>query len=150
MDNFEKSLNQVLVDTFNSILKYEETSLKNMLNVPITITETHMIEAIGKQENEGATVSTIASLLGIAMPTATVAVKKLERKGFIKKTPCEKDGRRAIVVLTDTGKKIDKAHRLFHEKMVRNISRQYSDAEKEVLLKAIATLSGFFKAKAEL
>jgi len=77
VDDFEKNLNHVLVDTFNYILKYEETSLKKALTVPVTISEAHIIEAVGKQEKQETTVSKIASLLGVAMPTATVAVKKL-------------------------------------------------------------------------
>ena len=148
MDAFENSLNRVLVDTFNDILKYEETSLKKISSIPVTITEAHMIEAVGLQENE-ATVSKIASLLDIARPTATVAVKKLESKGFIKKVPCEEDGRCTIISLTDTGRRIEKAHRIFHEKMVRNISRKFMEDEKEALLKAIKILNDFFKRKVE-
>ena len=150
MNDFEKNLNDVLVDTFNYILKYEEDSLKTILNIPITITEAHMIEAVAKQEKGEATVSKIAIHLGIAMPTVTVAVKKLERKGFIKKSPCEKDARRAIISLTDLGRKIDKVHRLFHEKMVRNISGQFLDSEKDVLLRAIEKLSYFFREKVDI
>ena len=149
MDGFERGLNQILVETFNYILKYEEMSLKKILNVPVTITEAHMIEAIGDQDNKEITVSAIASLLNIAMPTATVAVKKLESKGFITKIPCEKDGRRTIVRLTDIGKRIEKAHRLFHERMVRNIGGQFADTEKDILLKAINKLSEFFREKVE-
>jgi DNA-binding MarR family transcriptional regulator len=108
-----------------------------------------MIEAVGRQEKNEATVSKIASLLGIAMPTVTVAVKKLESKGFIKKVPCERDARRAIISLTDLGRKIDKVHRLFHEKMVRNISGQFLDSEKDILLRAMEKLSEFFREKVE-
>jgi len=149
MDVFENSLNNVLVETFNSILKYEESSLKAIVSVPVTITEAHMIEAIGTQENEETTVSEIASLLSVSMPTATVAVKKLESKGFVKKAPCARDGRRTIISLTDMGKKIEKAHRLFHRRMVKNISNQFLDAEKEVLFRAVTKLSEFFKDKVE-
>jgi len=149
MDDFEKSLNHVLVDTFNMILKYEESSLKKIVSVPVTITEAHMIEAIGTQENEETTVSEIASLLSISMPTATVAVKKLESKGFIKKAPCVRDGRRTIISLTEMGKKIEKAHRLFHKRMVRNISNQFPEAEKDILFRAVTKLSEFFKEKIE-
>ena len=149
MNAFEQSLNHLLVDTFNYILKYEETSLKKILSVPVTITEAHLIEAVGNQENQETTVSGIASLLGIAMPTATVAVKKLEHKGFINKFPCANDGRSTIISLTELGKKIERAHRLFHERMVRNISRQFADAEKEALLHAVKTLSEFFREKVE-
>jgi len=149
MKDFEQSLNNVLVDTFNSILKFEESSLKKIVSVPVTITEAHMIEAIGTQENKEASVSEIASMMHISMPTATVAVKKLESKGFIKKAPCVKDGRRAIISLTEMGKKIDKAHGLFHTRMVRNISRQFQDAEKDVLYRAITKLSEYFREKVE-
>ena len=148
MNDFEENLNNVLVDTFNDILRYEELSLKKLMNVPVTITEAHIIEVIGKHDNQEVTVSTLSSVMNIAMPTATVAVKKLESKGFIKKTPCEKDARRTIISLTDAGKRIDKAHRIFHKKMVRNISRQFVNGEKEILLRAIKTLSEFFKEKA--
>ena len=149
MDTFETSLNHVLVDTFNSILKFEESSLKKIVSVPVTITEAHMIEAIGAQENKEATVSEIAHTLDISMPTATVAVKKLESKGFINKAPCAMDGRRIIISLTEMGKKIDKAHGLFHKRMVRNISKQLQETERDVLYRAVTKLSEFFREKAE-
>lgn len=148
MNDFEQSLNNVLVDTFNTILKYEELSLKSISSVPVTVSEAHMIEAVGKQGGR-TTVSEIASLLNIAMPTATVAVKKLESKGFVTKVPCTDDGRRAIISLTELGEKINRAHSLFHRRMVRNISNEFLDGEKEVLLSAIEKLSEFFKEKVE-
>jgi len=149
MDDFETSLNNVLVETFNSILKLEEISLKKIVSVPVTITEAHMIEAIGTQESKEATVSEIASMMNISMPTVTVAVKKLESKGFIRKAPCAKDGRRAIISLTDLGKKINKAHGLFHKRMVRNIASQFQETEKEMLYRAITKLNEFFRERAE-
>ena len=149
MDDFEKSLNHVLVDTFNMILKFEESSLKKIVSVPVTITEAHMIEAIGTQENEETTVSDISSLLGISMPTTTIAIKKLESKGFIKKAPCATDGRRTIISLTEMGKRVNRAHNIFHRRMVKNISKQLKENEKEVLYGAVVKLSEFFKDKVE-
>jgi DNA-binding MarR family transcriptional regulator len=149
MDAFEKSLNHVLVEVFNLILKYEERMLRKALKVPLTITETHTIEAIGRRKDKETTVSDIASLLSVSMPTATVAIKKLESKGFIKKDSCEKDGRRTIISLTGLGRRIEKAHHLFHESMVRNISNQFIETEKVVLLQTINKLNDFFKEKIE-
>ena len=147
-NDFESSLNNVLVDTFNNILKFEEISLRDMAYGPVTIGEAHMIEIVGRQGGH-TTVSEIAGLMNIALPTATVAVKKLERKGFVTKLPCSDDGRRNIITLTDSGRRIDKAHQLFHRKMVRNISRDFADSEKEILLVAIKKLDSFFKQKVE-
>jgi len=149
MDDFEKSLNYVLVDTFNSILKFEESSLKKIVSVPVTITEAHMIEVVGEQRDDGTTVSDVASVLGVSMPTATVALKKLESKGFINKEPCARDGRRMMISLTDMGKKVNRAHNLFHKRMVRNISNQFPDAEKDVLFKAVTRLNDFFRERVE-
>ena len=148
MNDFEKNLNDLLVDVFNFILKYEETSIKTISDEPVTVSEAHMLEAIAK--NGGcSTVSDISTLLNISMPTATVAVKKLERKGFVSKVPCPEDGRRFIITLTALGQKVDKAHKIFHKKMVRNISNSFEENEKEVLLSSIKKLSDFFKEKVE-
>ncbi|MGE4484559.1 MAG: MarR family winged helix-turn-helix transcriptional regulator [Oscillospiraceae bacterium] len=148
MNDFETNLNNMLVDTFNYILKYEEMSLKTISSVPVTVTEVHMIEAINKMGGK-VTVSEIASVMNIAVPTATVAVKKLESKGFVTKVPCIDDGRRTIISLTPFGQRIDKAHGIFHRKMVRNISSGFLDSEKDILLTAVNKLSKFFKEKVE-
>ena len=148
MNDFETNLNNMLVDTFNYILKYEEMSLKTISSVPVTVTEVHMIEAINKKGGK-ASVSEIASVLNIAMPTATVALKKLESKGFVTKVPCTDDGRRTIISLTPLGQRIDKAHGIFHRKMVRNVSCGFLDSEKAILLTAVNKLSEFFKEKVE-
>jgi DNA-binding MarR family transcriptional regulator len=148
MDEFEESLNHILVDAFNNIIKYEERSLKKLSATPVTISEAHLIEAVGSRGDDEMTVSKIATILDISKPTVTVAIQKLEGKGYIKKAPCERDGRRMIVSLTDAGKRVERAHRLFHERMVRSLSRQFAGGEKEVLLRAVTKLSDFFREKA--
>lgn len=148
MTEFELNLNDILVDTFNLILKYEENSLKAISGTTLTVTEAHIIEAIARR-GESTTVSAIASSLGVAVPTATVAVKKLESKGVVLKVPCTKDGRRLIVTLTELGKKLNRAHGIFHRRMVKNISEGFSEGEKEILLSAVKKLSVFFKEKVE-
>ena len=148
MSDFEFSLNDMLADTFNYVLKYEEEALKKSTNLPLTVTEAHILEAIGRID-QGATISEIASILRVSLPTVTVAIKKLESKGFIKKQNCKVDGRRTIVELTESGKKANRAHSVFHRKMVKNISREFSEEEKEVLLCAIKKLNHFFREKVE-
>ena len=148
MNEFEINLNHVLVDTFNYILKFEELSLKSISNAPVTVSEAHIIEAIEKLSGK-ATVSDLANALSIAMPTVTVAVKKLEKKGFVKKTSYEKDARINIIELTDSGERVNRAHELFHRKMVRNIAREFDESEKAVLLDAVKKLSEFFRKKVE-
>ena len=146
MTDFETGLNALLVGAFNNILKYEARSLQNISENPVTISEAHMLEYIAKQEGE-ATVSGIAADLQLAVPTATVAVKKLERKGYVTKAPCAGDGRRAHICLTENGSRVNRAHAIFHQRMVRSIARQFGEAEKEILLAVIKKLGDFFENK---
>lgn len=149
MNAFEHQLNDILVNTFNNILKYEESSLRTISDIPVTVTEVHMIESIMRREG-CSTVSDIASDMDIAVPTATVAVKKLEKKGFVTKLPNSDDGRRFRISLTPLGERVGRAHGVFHRIMVRNISCEFSDGEKEILLSAFQKLNVFFREKIEV
>lgn len=146
MNEFETNLNKVLVETFNNILKFEAEALRKMLSGSVTVNEAHMIEAIGKSE-DNVTVSQLAGIMNISVPTTTIALKKLEKNGYVNKVACTDDGRKALVGLTDKGKTIDRAHRLFHNKMVKNISSGLSEIEKNVLLAGIKKLNSFFQNK---
>jgi DNA-binding MarR family transcriptional regulator len=87
--------------------------------------------------------------LNIAVPTATVALKKLEGKGLITKSPSSRDGRRSVIRLTELGMKINRAHMYFHRKMVKNVGYDMTEEEKRILISATAKLSRFLKEKAE-
>ena len=143
MNNFEQNLNKLLVEIFNSILKYEERFLKKMYDFPITVSEAHMIELIGRFEKPS--IGQLAALLDITPPSVTVAVKKLERKGFLMRLQNSADGRKAHVCLTEIGRRIDRIHSLFHRQLVRNISGQTNENEQKILLGAVEKISLFFK-----
>ena len=147
MSAFEEELNEALTTTFRCVLKVEELAIKHYSDVKLTISETHIIEMIGKNEKENITVSGLASELGITLPSVTVAVNKLEKKGYVNKVKSEEDARRVHIELTRKGKKIFTAHNFFHLKMVKNISGEFSKDEKETLLSAIIKLNRFFNEK---
>jgi DNA-binding MarR family transcriptional regulator len=141
---FETSLNDLLVATFDTILKYETQSLATIAEVPVTIAEAHLIACIADKPEE-ATVSGLAANMQLAAPTITIAVKKLEQKGYVAKVPHGGDGRRWYIRLTDQGRRIDRAHTLFHRRMVRKVAEQFSDQERELLLGVIGRLNEFFQ-----
>jgi DNA-binding MarR family transcriptional regulator len=95
------------------------------------------------------TVSDIAAALNVALPTATVALKKLEGKGLITRAPCADDGRRSLISLTEHGAKLNKAHAYFHKKLVQGISSGFTEEEKAILLTATEKLYEYFKEKAD-
>ena len=85
MKPFEEELNRVIVDTYRSILRVEETILKQTDRVDLTIGELHMLESVGKGKDRRRTISEIAEDLGITLPSVTVAINKLMKKGYVEK-----------------------------------------------------------------
>lgn len=88
----------LLSDTFNSILRIEERSLKNRLTEGLSIAELHTIVAVGLHEINSMKV--VASRLDVTMATLTAAMNKLERKGFVERSRSEMDRRQVLVQLT--------------------------------------------------
>ncbi len=88
MQGFAQMLNNMLVEVYHNILRVEEEFLKNNNRINLSIREMHLIECVGMNREEGKTVSEIAEYLKVARPSVTVAVNKLERKGYLEKQGC--------------------------------------------------------------
>jgi len=144
MDGFAAELNGILVEAYHNILRLEEQALKKTSKISLSISEMHLIECVGKGRENGRTVSELADDLNITRPSATIAVNKLEKKGYVKKASCENDGRVVRDYLTHEGEKIDAYHRFYHKNMVKEISDTMTDEEKNCLLKAIRKLNEYF------
>ena len=145
MKPFEEQLNAVIVDTYRSILKVEETILKRSDKIDLSINEMHMLEAVGKGKDRRRTISELAEELNITLPSVTVAINKLMKKGYVEKVRGEEDGRIVYVSLTRMGKKIDSVHSYFHESMVRSIIRDMTEEEQQILYKGVMKLDQFLK-----
>ena len=133
MKPFEEQLNEVIVDTYRSILRVEENILKRSDQTDLSISEIHMLEAVGKGKDRRRTISELAEVLNITLPSVTVAINKLMKKGYVEKVRGEEDGRIVYVSLTRQGRRIDSAHRYFHESMVRSIIRDMTESEMQAL-----------------
>ena len=145
MKPFEEQLNEVIVDTYRSILRVEENILKRSDQTDLSISEIHMLEAVGKGKDRRRTISELAEVLNITLPSVTVAINKLMKKGYVEKVRGEEDGRIVYVSLTRQGRRIDSAHRYFHESMVRSIIRDMTESEMQAVYKGVMKLDAFLK-----
>ena len=145
MDAFAAALNEVLTDTYHSILRTEDEALRKSGQIHLSIKEIHLIEAVGKGGKQGRTVSEIAIAMNITRSTATVAINKLEKSGYLEKQPGDEDGRTVRVTLTRSGKRIDHFHRLYHYNMVTKIVEDLTKTEKDSLFQGIQKLNEFLK-----
>lgn len=150
MDEFSIKLNDLLVETFRSILKVEEEMLKHSDKVDLSISEMHVIESVGKNKSTGKMISDIAEDLSITLPSVTIAINKLMKKGYVQKVKSENDGRIVFVTLTPQGKKMDAVHRYFHQSMVRTVAKELTKNEKDAMVKGIEKLNAFFKYKIDV
>ena len=145
MDDFSSQLNDVLISTYQSIGKLEEKMLQSVESNDLSISELHLIEAIGKEKAKGQTISDLAQELEVTLPSITVAVKKLEKKGYVQKRKSENDGRMVHVVLTRAGRRMEMIHSYFHKKMITAVLSTMQEEEKQQLFLAMRRLEDFIK-----
>ena len=148
-DRGEKAVvDTLLSDTFNSILRIEERSLKNRLTDGLSIAELHTIVAVGLHEINSMKV--VATRLDVTMATLTAAMNKLERKGFVERSRSETDRRQVLVQLTSKGRKAFRAHESFHKKMVDSALAVLTPEEETVFVHALGKIKEFFDAENKL
>lgn len=138
---FEK-VNLMIEEFYKVFYEIEELMLKQGIKC-LTTTELHVIEAIG---NDSLTMNELSDRLGITMGTATVAINKLNDKGFIKRERSDKDRRKVFVCLSRKGGEALKYHDLFHKSIISKITKDLSDHELEafttIFSKILKNLNG--------
>ena len=134
MDIYE-SLNSILVTLFNDIMNIEEKALITDEFSDITVTDMHIIEAIGIKEPR--TMGTISKALGVTMGTLTVGIN-----GLVK----NEAARRVVYAsLTPKGNAAYTHHMRFHRDMIKHITDDLSEDEAAVLIKTFTRLEDYFK-----
>lgn len=143
-------LNDLLVEAYSSILKIEEQNVAKATSLNLSISEIHLIEAIEKntqEDNKGKTISELSEILKITLPSVTLAINKLVKKGYVTKTRSEEDGRVIFVNLTDRGKKVARVHRHFYRCMVEAVVKDLSDEEFRAMVSGLVKLNKFLNEK---
>ena len=138
-----ETLNSLLVDTFNAILKVEERSLRVGLTDTVTVTEMHILDAIG--DDGVRTVTELAAAALVTVSTMTIAINRLEGKKLVERVRDTADRRVVRVRLTEAGRRIAYAHRRFHRRMARAVADGLEPGELDILAQAMEKLRGFFQ-----
>ena len=142
MEGSIKIVNELLVELFNDILNIEKESLKNSHFSDLSITEMHVLEAIGLEDR---TMTEVASQIGITVGTLTTSINRLVKKEYVLRERSETDRRYVEIKLSKKGKLAYRVHEAFHEKMVRTMTDNLSDEDNGVLIASMQRLNQFFK-----
>lgn len=84
-------------------------------------------------KHEGASQRDLAEALGIAAPTVTVMLKKMERAGLVERRPDENDHRCLRVYLTDAGRELHGRLGEVHEQVIGETIGVLSEADQQEL-----------------
>lgn len=137
-----KSLNELLVTLFNSIMATESKAVITEEFKDISHNDMHIIEATGIEEPRK--MSEIAKRLGVTVGTLTTNMNSLERKNYVVRERSDSDKRVVFVKLTERGRKAFFRHRDFHKKMIRSAASEFTPEEQVILMRCLNKLNDFF------
>ncbi|WP_347379509.1 MarR family winged helix-turn-helix transcriptional regulator [Clostridium saudiense] len=148
----EDVLNSLLVDLFNDILKIEGSVLKAGEFSDLSVTEMHIIEAIGCDREM--TMTEVARDLEITVGTLTTAINRLInrliKKEYVERRRIEEDRRVVLIKLTGKGEEAFKSHKQFHDDMIKSIMEELPQEEEVVLISSLKRMVNFFETKYNL
>lgn len=140
--NYE-TLNELLVTLFRDVMDIEQKVIITPEFKDITNNDMHVIEAIGISTMKN--MSTIARALSVTVGTLTISMNSLVKKGYVVRNRSEKDRRVVYISLTEKGRKAYRHHEEFHKKMIDAMTKDLSQEETQVLVKALTNLRVFFR-----
>lgn len=144
--DFIAEITRLLGNTYNSIDRLEALSQRSH-GIDLTVSELNLVEVVGRATLHGdATIgmSELARTLDIRVPSATAAVNRLVKRGYVQKRRDQRDARRVNVVLTRRGEKVYRLHAVFNQRMAQEVSEGLSVSERQVLLDGIRRLEHFY------
>jgi DNA-binding MarR family transcriptional regulator len=88
-------------------------------------------------------VTELAELEGVAQPTMTLLIKRLEQRGWVTRCGMPEDGRVVMVALTEAGSAVEQAFRAQFLGALRSDLEELSDEQLVALASATETLGSF-------
>lgn len=128
-DVIVKAIN-ILSDSMRECMrKYKEKSPDSKELFNLSITQLHYLHAI--RERADPTITELAEIFGVQRSTVTVAINKLLQRGFIEKTPSERDLRVVHVRLSEKGKRLIQIEDLGYYHFASHIMETLDETERE-------------------
>ncbi|MCK9252137.1 MAG: MarR family transcriptional regulator [Clostridiales bacterium] len=141
MNDYEKRVNQLMLEIFDHILVTEEKALSRGNFSDLSVAEMHTLEGIGLYDSK--TMSETAAALEITTGTLTVAVDRLVRKGYVERRRDPHDRRVVRVRLTKKGKLAYRMHNKFHTLLVDRLTNPLDQDQQQILLATLERIARF-------
>lgn len=143
MNQNESMIDRVLVHLFNDLLRIEERTLQKQVG-DLSMREVHIIEAVCAAQTQDNTMTVLAATLRVTVGSLTVAVKTMERKGYLIRRRSSSDKRRVHVLPLPPALEVEKHHRAFHRRMVDAVTTTVSPEQLDVLIQSLHAIYDYF------
>ena len=143
---YKKKMKTVMLNTVNMVTKTEEAIIRRTsVNKDLSVAEIHTLVAVGRHQPK--TMGDIARELLINVSTLSIAIKKLEKKGFVRRIRTPEDRRVVRIELTERGDEALAYHEKFYFELASEVMANMNDAEKRAHLKIMGRFMKFFENK---
>jgi DNA-binding MarR family transcriptional regulator len=116
----------------------EKGVLRKHLPRGVTAGDVRVLRAVARVGEQG--VSAVAHALGTSQPAATVAIARLESRGWVARAPNSADGRRKQLALTSKGRQLEQAHGAAHAEMAEVLLGPLPRADRAAFVELLARL----------
>lgn len=128
------------IGQYHEVLREADREEIGMTNVPdITIRQFFYLEEI--QHQKETTLTAVAQALSVSKPTATAAISKLVRDGYIIRTQSAEDQRKYILSLSEQGEQVFERKQEAYLKFIRQVRAGTSIEEQAILREAFEIMS---------
>ena len=93
--------------------------------------EAHTIQAVG--DNQGLNLTALARAMNVTKATMSERVKKLARKGLLRKSKALDNRKEILITLAEQGRIVHKGHEEMHRIMFKLFAAHYGDRTEEQL-----------------
>ena len=115
----EQAISRNLLDTIEQFNKYDKKARFFGTDHELFIAEIHLIDFIGNNKN--CCISEIAKSIQVTKGAVSQMVKKLEKKGYLRKIEDSDNKTKVIVQLTEKGQTAFDEHRRYHKNFNKKI-----------------------------
>jgi DNA-binding MarR family transcriptional regulator/N-acetylglutamate synthase-like GNAT family acetyltransferase len=118
---------------------------EGLLKSPFSLAEVRVLYEVGHRS--GATAAELARDLALDAGYLSRILGRLARRGLVRRTPSDADGRRTLLDLTDKGAKTLGPLEARSSEDIRGLLGTLSDADQNRLIQAMATIEALFGAR---
>ena len=134
---FLKKLKSQFLNIFLLVQKSEDMAIKELkTGSDLSVSEMHTLVAIGRKQPKP--MSEVAAELLISVSTLSIAISKLENRGYVRRIKSEADRRVVRITLSAKGRRALEEHEQFYFDLIAAYMRDMTETEKK---EAVHTLS---------